>query len=90
MRPNQDIKDLIHSNGLNQALVAQEIGISYPYFTRWLSAPMTPDHKRRTIEAIKRLIDKRKKQLQRDEKRVLEWLESSESGEDWCKEHAKK
>lgn len=89
MRPNQDIKDLIHSYGLNQPLVAQEIGISYSYFARWLSAPMRPDHRRRTIEAIKRLIDKR----QQEEKRVLAWFENPESGllgEDWYRNHAKK
>lgn len=72
MRQNQEIKDLIHSSGLNQPLVAAEIGISCSYFTRWLSAPMKADHRRKTVEAIKKLIDQRKKQ----EKHVLDQLES--------------
>lgn len=73
---NKNIKLTIKRMGLNQALVAQEIGISYSYFTKLLQAPLSPQWEHRTRMAIQNLLKKQKQQQQK----VLEWFDNPESG----------
>lgn len=82
---NRQIKLQIRGLGFTQAQVAQEMGISYSYFTRLLQLPLNPHFKQLTDNAIKSLVKKRYKQ----QKEVLEWVENPKSGllgEDYYKE----
>lgn len=71
---NLDVKFAIKKNGLTQKRVANEMGISYSYFTKLLQYPLEPRFKKMTNDALQRLIDRQSK------KAVVKWYENPKSG----------
>lgn len=84
MLANEEIKSLIKSLVFNQAQVAQEMGISYSYFTKLLQLPLSPLWARRVDKALKQLLHERNIQDQK----IIQWLDNPKSGllsKDWYK-----
>lgn len=73
---NRDVKFTIKRLGFTQSQVANEMGISYSYFTKLLQLPLSPRFRRRADTALKSLVKKRYEQ----QKKVLEWAEDPKSG----------
>lgn len=57
---NQDIRNLIFSNGLKHWQVAKQTGISENRFSVWLRTPLNDERKIRVEKAICELIEERK------------------------------
>lgn len=75
-KANLDVKFEIKRLGFTQAEVAQEMGISYSYFSKLLQLPLSPRFRRLTNQALKGLVKKRQNQQQA----VLDWYSNPESG----------
>ncbi len=86
---NRDVKFTIKRLGFTQAQVANEMGISYSYFTKLLQLPLSPQWAKRVDKALKQLLHERNIQDQK----VVQWFDNPKSGllgEDWYKNNAKK
>lgn len=75
-KANLDVKFEIKRLGFSQAQVAEEMGISYSYFTKLLQIPLNPRFRRLTNNALQKLVKKRQAQQQI----VLDWYNNPESG----------
>ena len=72
---NHEIKSLIKSLGFNQAKVAKEMGISYPYFTKLLQLPLSPQWAKRVDKALKQLLHERNI----EEQKAAQWFDNPKS-----------
>lgn len=61
MIANADLRARIIANGFKYWQVAEAIGISQGNFSIWLRRDLTGDRKRRTEEALDKLIEQRSK-----------------------------
>lgn len=56
---NKEIRELIEKKSLKHYQVAQEIGIASFTLSVWLRTPLTEERKKRILEAIERLTQKK-------------------------------
>ena len=63
MRTNKEIREALKQSGIKQYELADMIGVNETVFSRWMRKEMTEERKNLCLEAIKKAVEYRWKEL---------------------------